>query len=107
MGLEYRNTRPVSHKNEANAAENYKYFNDNLHHIPDFMGVKVHNGRWERLVNPETNMPENLWTVTEPVYVEFSWTDIKNNKFGFPLSFHIPSEEFEKKLYRIIKLEKK
>jgi len=89
-------------KNIQNAEHNYKYFQDNIHILKNKISAKIHNGRYENLTDPNTNLTEALWTVVEPIYATFSLVDKNNNIMAVPLSFHIDTQEFEKKLNHLL-----
>jgi len=105
MALYEKNDQGTSKlKNKENAESNYRYLTRNKHLLKKSIKMKVHNGRFESVHNPKTNTPEMLWTVTEPIYVMFSWKDKNENSCGFPISFHIKTNDFEEKLNKFLNI---
>jgi len=104
MGLYEKNNQEESkHQNNQNAEVNYKRLLKHQEHIKDGVSMKIHNGRYDNIYNPTTDENEMLWTVTEPIYVMFSWKDKRDNNCSLPLSFHIDTNKFEESLNKFIK----
>lgn len=76
------------YKNLTNAKANYEYFKSKEKHIINGYKVKVHD---------DLNESEFY------IYVMFSWKGINNEAYSFPLSFHLPSIEFQEKMKRFLR----
>lgn len=59
-------------------------------------------GNYRLETDPMTGKQEQV--VHDPVYVLFSW-NFKDKRFGFSLSFHQPSSEYKKELYKFFRME--
>lgn len=95
------------------AQANYLHFLDMLKHPhvkkclknmkrPDSDDEAYVIGNYNLQTDPMTGKQERV--VHDPVYVIFSW-NYKEKRFGFSLSFHQPTSEYKKELYKFFRME--
>jgi len=85
------------YRNDANAKQNYEHFQRNSGSLRHDINYKVHNSVNSYIRDRDGNM-HCVSKILEPIYVMFSWSDRKSNRFSHSLSFHIDCLEFEEKL---------